>query len=94
MRALRAPGAKGSLTAAPCQPIRRRTTRVPTAGTLHVTPPVGTAGGLRPQASSPAERDRHMGKWKITQNSTVVRIAASAGTLVAVAVLVGAGYKW
>ncbi|CAL8978204.1 hypothetical protein CELL_02769 [Cellulomonas sp. T2.31MG-18] len=35
-----------------------------------------------------------MGKWKITQNSTVVRIAASAGTLVAVAVLVGAGYKW
>lgn len=80
--------------AAPCQPIRRRTTRVPTAGTLHVTPPVGTAGGLRPQASSPAERDSHMGKWKITQNSTVVRIAASAGTLVAVAVLVGAGYKW
>ena len=35
-----------------------------------------------------------MGKWKILQNSTVVRIGASAGTLVAVAVLVGAGYKW
>lgn len=35
-----------------------------------------------------------MDKWKIFENSTVVRIAAGAGTLIAVAVLAGAGYKW
>jgi len=35
-----------------------------------------------------------MGKWTVFQNSTVVRIAASAGTLVAVAAIAGAGYKW
>lgn len=35
-----------------------------------------------------------MDKWRITKNSTVVRITASAGTLVAVAAIVGAGWKW
>ncbi len=35
-----------------------------------------------------------MNKWNITQNSKVVRVAASASTLIAVAAIVGAGYKW
>jgi len=35
-----------------------------------------------------------MHKWNIFQNSTVVRITASAGTLVAVAAIAGAGWKW
>jgi hypothetical protein len=35
-----------------------------------------------------------MDKWTIFNNSKVVRITASAGTLVAVATLVGAGWKW
>lgn len=35
-----------------------------------------------------------MDKWRNARNSTVVRITASAGTLVAVAALVGAGWKW
>ena len=35
-----------------------------------------------------------MDKWKIMSNSTVVRVAAGAGTLVATAVVVGAGWKW
>lgn len=35
-----------------------------------------------------------MNKWTIFQNSKVVRVTASAGTLVAVAAIVGAGFKW
>lgn len=35
-----------------------------------------------------------MDKWTIFSNSNVVRIAASAATLVAVAATVGAGWKW
>lgn len=35
-----------------------------------------------------------MNKWTIFQNSKAVRVAASAGTLVAVAAIVGAGFKW
>jgi len=35
-----------------------------------------------------------MNKWTIFQNSKVVRVAASAGTFVAVAAVVGAGFKW
>ncbi len=35
-----------------------------------------------------------MNKWSIFQNSTAVRVAASTTTVVAVAVLVGAGFKW
>lgn len=35
-----------------------------------------------------------MDKWTIFQSSKVVRIAASAGTLVAVAAIAGAGFKW
>lgn len=35
-----------------------------------------------------------MSKWRIAKNSTIVRITASAGTLVAVAAIVGAGFKW
>ncbi len=35
-----------------------------------------------------------MDKWTVFQNSRIVRITASASTLVAVATLVGAGWKW
>ena len=35
-----------------------------------------------------------MGKWTALKNSTIVKVSASAGTLVAVAVVVGAGFKW
>jgi len=35
-----------------------------------------------------------MDKWRIAKNSTIIRIAASAGTIVAVAALAGAGLKW
>lgn len=35
-----------------------------------------------------------MDKWRIVKNSTIIRITASASTLVAVAALVGAGWKW
>jgi len=34
-----------------------------------------------------------MDKWTLINNK-IVRISASAGTLVAVATLVGAGWKW
>jgi len=43
----------------------------------------------------PETRERTiMDKWRIAKNSTIVRIAASAGTIVAVAALAGAGLKW
>lgn len=35
-----------------------------------------------------------MDKWRTAKNSTIVRVSASAGTIVAVVALVGAGYKW
>ena len=35
-----------------------------------------------------------MDKWRIAKNSTIIRIIASTGTLVAVAALAGAGWKW
>jgi len=35
-----------------------------------------------------------MDKWTILSNSKTVRVAASATTLVAVATIAGAGWKW
>jgi len=35
-----------------------------------------------------------MQKWTAFQKSTVVRVSASAGTIIAVAALAGAGFKW
>lgn len=35
-----------------------------------------------------------MDKWTVFATSKVVRISASASTLVAVAAIVGAGWKW
>ena len=35
-----------------------------------------------------------MDKWTVFSNSKVVRITASATTLVAIAAVVGAGWKW
>ncbi|MDT0165688.1 hypothetical protein [Cellulomonas carbonis] len=40
------------------------------------------------------ERGTTMDKWRNARTATIVRISASAGTLAAVAALVGAGYKW
>jgi len=35
-----------------------------------------------------------MDKWNILTNSKIVRISASASTLIAVAAIAGAGWKW
>lgn len=35
-----------------------------------------------------------MHKWNMIKDSAVVRVTASAGTLAAVAAVVGAGLKW
>ena len=35
-----------------------------------------------------------MDKWRNLRDNTVVRISVSAGTLIAVAGVVGAGWKW
>jgi hypothetical protein len=35
-----------------------------------------------------------MDKWTVFSSSKIVRITASASTLVAVAAIVGAGWKW
>jgi hypothetical protein len=35
-----------------------------------------------------------MDKWKIIKDSKLTQISVSAGTIVAVATLVGAGLKW
>ena len=35
-----------------------------------------------------------MDKWTKIKDSAIVRVSASAGTFVAVAVVVGAGFKW
>ena len=42
----------------------------------------------------PPSKGTIMDKWRIVKNSTIIRITASASTLVAVAALVGAGFKW
>ena len=35
-----------------------------------------------------------MQKWNAFQKSTVVRVVASSGTVIALAAIVGAGFKW
>lgn len=35
-----------------------------------------------------------MDKWRNLKSSVIVRVIASAGTLVAVAAVAGAGFKW
>lgn len=35
-----------------------------------------------------------MDKWTIIANNKIVRVSASATTLVAIAAIVGAGWKW
>ena len=54
-------------------------------------------GGAAPAAIATRipERVRTIvNKWRTAKNSTIIRIAASAGTIVAVAALAGAGFKW
>jgi hypothetical protein len=35
-----------------------------------------------------------MDKWRSVKNSTIIRVTTSVGTLVALAALAGAGWKW
>ncbi len=35
-----------------------------------------------------------MSKWNAFKNNAIVKVSASAGTLVAVAAIAGAGWKW
>ena len=35
-----------------------------------------------------------MDKWKIIMDSKAARVSASAGTVIALAAIVGAGWKW
>ena len=42
----------------------------------------------------PSARGEIMQKWNAFQKSAAVRIVASAGTVVALAAIVGAGWKW
>jgi hypothetical protein len=51
-------------------------------------------GKSRPRTPSHVRRERSMDKWRTVKDSTIIRIAASTGALVAVAALVGAGLKW
>lgn len=75
--------------AASCRP-----TSTPLAS--HRPAPSGVVAGERPAGPGNAiiERLTIMDKWRTAKNSTIVRISASAATLVAVAATVGAGWKW
>jgi hypothetical protein len=43
---------------------------------------------------APESQGVHMDKWKIIKDSKIAQIGASAGTVIAVAAIVGAGFKW
>ena len=65
------------------------------ASTPSVRVPEEWQGRHLPRTPPGNQRERTiMDKWRIAKNSTIVRIAASAGTIVAVAALAGAGLKW
>ncbi|GIG53391.1 hypothetical protein Dac01nite_01430 [Demequina activiva] len=55
---------------------------------------LGSGGNAVRPGIVPAPREHTMDKWKIMSNSRVVRATAGASTLVAAAVVVGAGWKW
>ncbi len=42
----------------------------------------------------PHSEEDIMDKWKIVADSKIARVGASAATLIAVAAVVGAGWKW
>lgn len=44
--------------------------------------------------SRPSERGGIMSKWKTAQESMIVRVTVSAGSIIAIAAVVGAGVKW
>ena len=50
-------------------------------------------GGFGRVRQTPVE-GKIMDKWRSAKNSTIIRITASASTLVALAALAGAGFKW
>ena len=51
-------------------------------------------GRLRSCSPNPPWKGTIMDKWRSAKNSTIIRITASASTLVALAALAGAGVKW
>jgi pheromone shutdown protein TraB len=51
----------------------------------------GFGTGRRP---GPRTKEILMDKWNVFSSSRIVRISASASTLIAVAAIVGAGWKW
>ena len=54
---------------------------------------LGELGGAE-SSSSHAPKENKVSKWTALKNNAIVKVSASAGTLVAVAVVVAAGYKW
>jgi len=52
------------------------------------------AGAASVADANPPSKGTIMDKWRIVKNSTIIRVTASLGTLVAFAALAGAGYKW
>ena len=53
----------------------------------------GGQGGADASSTHPP-KENTVSKWTAFKSSTIVKVSASAGTLVAVAVVVGAGFKW
>lgn len=55
---------------------------------------LGELGGTRRTSPTNPKKETEVSKWTALKNSAIVKVSASAGTLVAVAVVVGAGFKW
>ncbi len=51
-------------------------------------------GRLRSHTPTPPWKGSIMDKWRSVKNSTIIRVTTSVGTLVALAALAGAGWKW
>ena len=52
------------------------------------------AGAASVVFAKPPWKGTIMDKWRSVKNSTIIRVTASASTLVALAALAGAGFKW
>ena len=54
----------------------------------------GMAGAASVAHANPPWKGSIMDKWRSVKNSTIIRVTTSVGTLVALAALAGAGWKW
>jgi len=52
------------------------------------------AGAASVAHANPPWKGSIMDKWRSVKNSTIIRVTTSVGTLVALAALAGAGWKW